>query len=203
EIIVRLPPDEGIGLLLLGNVGKEANAVTRLPIIVEKGIHHKALGVNLAVLATVPDIAFPSAGSVYRAPHKLIELCIVAPRTQYVQPPPHDFSFLKTRDARESGVDADEHPVRVGHHHGFTTVAEDHHGQPCLRFTVLALRNVQGNPYGDELLIQNHERTKDFYVQQAAVFASPLFLQPQTRNFAVETPANDGFVSPTVFRIQK
>src|SRR5690606_41479479 len=86
RIVIGLAPDVVVGLLLLRNVGEQADAIARRAVVIEDRIDGQALGVDFAVLATVPDIALPAAAHPERTPHVSVETRILPPRAPDAEP---------------------------------------------------------------------------------------------------------------------
>src|SRR5690606_1773721 len=80
-VIIGLPPDVGVGLLLLGDIGKQPNTVEWRAVVVVTGVDDQAFGIDFAVLAAVPDVALPGAAAFDRRPHVLKEFLSMAPGT--------------------------------------------------------------------------------------------------------------------------
>src|SRR5690606_26094327 len=100
----------------------------------------------------------------------------MAPRTQNIEPGSLYLFSLIAGDAREGRIHTDEPAVRVRHHHGLAAMTENERRQPGLVFAFLATRNIQGNPYRHQFVVQHHQGAENLEIEERAILTPPLLL---------------------------
>ncbi len=111
-------------LLDAGDVGKHAGIEHGCAVIVVYRAECEPFGVDLAVLATIPDLAAPLATFLQTAPERLVELRRMLPRAEETAGHADDFVVFIAGNLGERAVDLDDLGREVGNHHPFRAAFE-------------------------------------------------------------------------------
>ncbi len=85
----------------------------------------EALGIHLAVLAAVPDLALPAAVAADGVPHLGVEGGVVAARVEHLGRLADDLAAAVAGDRAEGLVDLQDVATGVGHHHALGRLEGD------------------------------------------------------------------------------
>ena len=153
RVVVRHVLELPLMLLELGDVGEKRNVVLRLVVGVAHGSDVELLGVQLAVLALVPQLAVPVPPGLQVAPHGGVELGAVATGPQHPRTLAEHLLARIAGDPGKGVVDFDDAPRRVGDHDAFVGVRENAGRQFEAGFGGLALGDVgEGKDAADDQL---------------------------------------------------
>jgi hypothetical protein len=129
---------------------------------------------HLAVLALVPDFAFPGTFAQNRLPHLPVELRLVAPGFQDARVLADDLGGGISGDGGKGGVDPDDGALAVGDQHGFERIGEDGIGQLQFGFVTLALADIGVGPDRTAMRGRGVERPARQFAPEDAPVASPI-----------------------------
>ena len=106
--------------LVPGNVGEQADVVADPALVAGARLDPQPFGVLIAMLALIPDFAFPAPDGIQGLPVAFIERLVVAPGRQRRGIQPQHFLAGVAGDLGEGRVHADDAVVPVGNDHSIT-----------------------------------------------------------------------------------
>ena len=169
-------------LLLHGrDVGEQGDVVARASGGVDHGADRLHLGIDLAILTPVPDLARPVALLLERLPHGGVMLGRLAPRLQNARVLAHGLLVAVAGDAAEGVVDFDDGALRVGDHDGFARVREHAGGQQQPRVRLLAFADVLERHLHRRRTLVPDDVALDLDVHRNAIEADEFFLLQRHR----------------------
>ena len=127
-----------------GDVGEQREVLAHHALFVAHGADGLHLGVVLAVLAAVPQLALPVALVLQLLPHRHVEAALLAARFQEARVVAQGFLAAVAGDAAEGLVDVDDAAVFRGDHDAFAGVREHAGGQVQALFGLLAFDGQAG-----------------------------------------------------------
>ena len=145
RVVVGLVVESRLGMLEAGDVGEYANEVGDLVVGVAHGADGQPLGVELAILALVPDLALPVAIGGKAVPHGGVEGVVVLPGGQQAGALAEGFRLAVAGDLGEGAVDGGDALFEVGDHDAFGGALEDGGGLLQFFLHLLALGDVAGD----------------------------------------------------------
>ena len=135
RIVVGQPAQAGFGFLEVGDIGKYPDVMA----VAARWVTHHAdrhpLGVDLAILAPVADLALPMSLLEQTGPHVTVEGLVMAPRTQARGGLAEHFVLAVAGNLGESPIHRDDGRIEVGHQHAVTRALECGRVQPHALFT--------------------------------------------------------------------
>ncbi len=143
--MVGLVVEAGLGVFEAGDVGKHRDEVRDRLVAVAHGADGQPTGVELAVLATVGDLALPMPVGGQLVPHRGVERAVMQAGGEQARGVAEGFGFAVAGDLAEGAVDGADVLPGVGDQHAFGGAFED--GSGLLQFFLhqLALGNVAGD----------------------------------------------------------
>ena len=107
----------GLGFLVLRDIGKRSNVMRHLAGGGEHAVDRQPLGVDVAILAPVPDDALPVVLFLQRRPERFIECPVVPPRFKDRRFLADGFVGAIAGGLRERLIHAQDDSIFVGNDH--------------------------------------------------------------------------------------
>ena len=155
-----------------GDVREQCDVLAWPALRVVHGADVLHFGVQVAVLAPVPDLAVPMAVVDQAAPQFGVERPILAAGVKEARIAPERFFAAVAGDAREGLVDVDDLTIGVGDHDAFACVGKDARRQLELVFGLLAPTGVDTDSHQVSLL-----RRLELDAGQEEVHRAPVFCE--------------------------
>jgi len=129
RVVVGLVLDPLLILLELGDVTEDAGVMGYLAVIVGDGGDGEQLGIDLAVLAPVPDLALPVAFLLELTPHGAVKALVVVARTQQARRLADGFLGAVAGQVGEGRIHGLDDAAGVGYQDAFQGGLDDALGQ--------------------------------------------------------------------------
>ena len=124
RVVIGEELDLLLSLLELGNIGEQAHVAQQLAVLIHDTGYRQPLGINFAILATIPDFALPAAFGLQAGPEVLIKPLGLHLGVQQPHVPAQGLLGGVAGDGGKGRVDQDDVAVRIGDHDGLRALVE-------------------------------------------------------------------------------
>ncbi|MNS39414.1 hypothetical protein D3C72_716960 [compost metagenome] len=164
RVVMRLIVEFGLCMFEAGDVGKHGNKVGNELVAIAHSTDGQPTGVQLAVLASVGDLALPVTFVGQLVPHCRVECAVVQTGCEQTRGMPERFAFAVAGDFGESAIDRTDVLLGVGDQYAFSGTFE--HGGGLLQFFLhqMPLGNVAGDGQ-HAVIFANRQRTAGYFTE--------------------------------------